>query len=186
MTSILKVDNIKDSANNQAISISSGVATFTNTPVNAGGGKVLQVKNVAKTVVQVCPTDMPYDNTIPQKTEGDEIFSLAFTPTSASSKLHIHIFGMVASSNVAHAILALFQDSTTDAIAAQGGLESNATEPHSMSFVHVMTAGTTSETTFKVRLGTESGDSVLNGQGNGPQRLGGVATSGMIITEIGA
>ena len=33
MTSILKVDNIKDSANNQAISISSGVATFTNTPV---------------------------------------------------------------------------------------------------------------------------------------------------------
>ena len=33
MTSILKVDNIKDSANNQAISISSGVATFANTPV---------------------------------------------------------------------------------------------------------------------------------------------------------
>lgn len=30
MTSILKVDNIKDSADNQAISISNGVATFTN------------------------------------------------------------------------------------------------------------------------------------------------------------
>jgi hypothetical protein len=30
MTSILKVDNIKDSSNNQAISISNGVTTFTN------------------------------------------------------------------------------------------------------------------------------------------------------------
>jgi hypothetical protein len=35
MTSILKVDNIKDSADNQAISISGGVATFNNLPVNA-------------------------------------------------------------------------------------------------------------------------------------------------------
>ncbi len=33
MTSILKVDNIKDSSNNQAISISSGVVTFANNPV---------------------------------------------------------------------------------------------------------------------------------------------------------
>jgi len=33
MTSILKVDNIKDSANNQAISISGGVATFSSIPV---------------------------------------------------------------------------------------------------------------------------------------------------------
>lgn len=32
MTSILKVDNIKDSADNQAISISSGVVTFANNP----------------------------------------------------------------------------------------------------------------------------------------------------------
>ncbi len=35
MTSILKVDNIKDTSDNQAISISSGVATFNNLPVNA-------------------------------------------------------------------------------------------------------------------------------------------------------
>ena len=33
MTSILKVDNIKDSSDNQAISISGGVVTFANTPV---------------------------------------------------------------------------------------------------------------------------------------------------------
>lgn len=33
MTSILKVDNIKDSADNQAISISGGVVTFSNPPV---------------------------------------------------------------------------------------------------------------------------------------------------------
>ena len=33
MTSILKVDNIKDTSDNQAMSISGGVVTFANTPV---------------------------------------------------------------------------------------------------------------------------------------------------------
>jgi hypothetical protein len=36
MTSILKVDNIKDSADNQAISISGGVATFASAMVGSG------------------------------------------------------------------------------------------------------------------------------------------------------
>jgi len=41
--STLKVSNIQDISNNAAMSISGGVVTFPNTPVNAGGGKVLQV-----------------------------------------------------------------------------------------------------------------------------------------------
>lgn len=41
MTSILKVDNIKDSADNQAISISSGVVTFNNPPVGDNNNLVL-------------------------------------------------------------------------------------------------------------------------------------------------
>ena len=177
--------NIGTVGDTDAISIASnGVVTFSQTPVGDNAGTVVQVKNVSKRVVQVVTTTMPYDDTIPQKTEGEEIFSLAITPTSSSNKLHIHIFGMVCATGVTHAILALFQDGTANALAAHGGLESNASEPHSMSFVHVMAAGTTSETTFKVRLGSETGNSVLNGQGNGPQRFGGVATSGMIITEM--
>ena len=44
MTSILKVDNIKDSADNQAISISGGVATFTNPPINVGLGMADQFR----------------------------------------------------------------------------------------------------------------------------------------------
>ena len=44
MTSILKVDNIKDSADNQAISISGGVATFTNPPLNVGLGMADQFR----------------------------------------------------------------------------------------------------------------------------------------------
>jgi hypothetical protein len=40
MTSILKVDNIKDSADNQAISISGGVVTFSNPTVGANQAQV--------------------------------------------------------------------------------------------------------------------------------------------------
>ena len=177
--------NIGSVGDADAISIASnGVVTFSQTPVGDNAGTVVQVKNVEKKVMQVSTTTMPYDNTIPQKTEGAEIFTLAITPTSSSNKLHIHVFGMVAATAVQSVMLALFQDDTANAIAVQGGLESNAGEAHSMSYVHVMAAGTTSETTFKVRMGAHSGNSVLNGLGGGTQRMGGMATSGMIITEI--
>ena len=177
--------NIGSVGDADAISIASnGVVTFSQTPVGDNAGTVVQVKSVEKKVIQVSTTTMPYDDTIPQKTEGAEIFTLAITPTSSSNKLHIHVFGMVAAAAVHSVTLALFQDGTANALAAQGGLESNAGEAHSMSFVHVMAAGTTSETIFKVRVGAHSGNAAINGLGNGTQRLGGAATTGMIISEI--
>ena len=49
-----------------------------------------------------------------------------------------------------------------------------------------MTAGTTSATTFKVRIGGNSSVTVtLNGQ-SGARRLGGVASSSITITEVAA
>ena len=51
-------------------------------------------------------------------------------------------------------------------------------------FSHFMTAGTTSETTFKVRAGfNASGTTTFNGSG-GARRLGGVFASSITITEI--
>jgi hypothetical protein len=65
MTSILKVDNIKDSADNQAISISGGVATFNNLPVNASaaGTAAFAARVAASTWAQIADGSiLPFDN----------------------------------------------------------------------------------------------------------------------------
>ncbi|HXJ72736.1 MAG TPA: hypothetical protein VNM37_07775, partial [Candidatus Dormibacteraeota bacterium] len=71
-------------------------------------------------------TLIPLDDTIPQKTEGDEYMTLAITPKSATSKLVIEIT-LCASQNIAgsnNVIVALFQDAGNDALAAATQLSS--------------------------------------------------------------
>ena len=51
-----------------------------------------------------------------------------------------------------------------------------------MSLTHVMTSGTTSETTFKVRCGATAGTTYFNSRSGG-REYGGVLTSSIVITE---
>ena len=147
-----------------------------------GYQSVVQVVNVTDSAVATGTTVMPSDDTIPQQTEGIEFMTLAITPKSASNKLKIEIvwFGADAATNT-HT-LALFQDSTANALAA---VELNATADWRTvdNFTHYMTAGTVSETTFKVRVGSAaSTTTTFNGQGGG-RKFGGVAASSITITE---
>jgi len=130
-----------------------------------------------------CNTNMPFDNTIPKNTEGDEVMTLAITPKSATNKLKIEVVvqcGIQAATNQSTA--ALFQDATANALAAGMGGNTSGSENSSIHFIHYMDAGTTSETTFKVRLGAGAGGVGFNG-GNA-QLYGGVASSSITITEI--
>ena len=149
------------------------------------GGKVVQVVNVLSGTVATGTTTMPYDDTIPQNSEGTEFLTLAITPTSSSNKLLIEgdaMFGCSAGSvNVS---AGLFQDTTASALAAkgEGSLEANA--PAELSMKHYMVAGTTSATTFKLRIGGASSSTItFNGTG-GVRRLGACTLSSITITEI--
>jgi hypothetical protein len=130
-------------------------------------------------------TTIPLDNTKPQNTEGDQYVTLAITPLNASSTLIIDV-RMLLSNDVAanHTlIVALFQDSTADALAAvsQSCVQSGSA---TVSLRHEMAAGTTSATTFKVRAGCGSaGTTRVNGAG-GNSFFGGVAASSITIMEI--
>ena len=140
---------------------------------------VVQVVNVMKATKVDCDTAMVLDNTIPQKTEGDECMTLAITPTSASNKLKIEVVAniLVATGNRS-AVVALFQDATANALAAVG-YGNFLTNPQPVTFTHYMTAGTTNETTFKVRAGGISTNVDFNGT-----FFGGVSASSITITEI--
>jgi hypothetical protein len=153
----------------------------------AGGGVLVQhVYNIV-TAVATSSTQMPYDDTIPQNTEGIELITQAITPTNASNILIITIVADVRTNNATEiATMALFQDSTAGALSAMlgcyaGGL---ANQGVSRTWIHYMVAGTTSSTTFKFRAGSSGANTLtFNGQ-VGNRRLGGVNGSAMSIMEV--
>tara|TARA_R110000803_G_scaffold53614_1_gene109945 strand:+ start:433 stop:1017 length:585 start_codon:yes stop_codon:yes gene_type:complete len=155
---------------------------------NTSTGKILQVVNFQTSAVATGTTLTPNDDTIPQNTEGTEFMTLAITPTSASSKLKIDVATFICGSDTIRLTTALFQDSTANALAAVMSTPAFANIGGSgpSGFTHYMTAGTTSATTFKVRIGGNSSVTItLNGQ-SGTRRFGGVASSSITITEVAA
>lgn len=150
-------------------------------------GGIVQVVNTQSGAVNTGTTQMPYDDSIPQNTEGDEYMTLAITPKSATNKLLIEVVIVLANSSTgSHDALsaALFQDSTASAIAGISNHLSFVNEPIILNFKHFMTSGTASETTFKVRAGlAAAGTTTFNGQSTA-RRLGGITMSSITITEI--
>jgi len=150
-----------------------------------GGGKVHQIVTAVDSAVATGTTIFPVDDTIPQNTEGDEFMTIAITPSATDSKLVIEIIIYVSSSDSGGAAVGagLFQDSTAGALAA--GLKENngGGERNFICFTHIMTAGTTSSTTFKVRAGyVAPSTTTFNGM-YGTRQFGGVGFSTIVITE---
>ena len=148
-------------------------------------GNVLQVVNVATGAVATGTTIIPGDDTIPQITEGDQYMSLAITPTSATSLIEVAVVVNFSRSAGSQNITALFRDAVPDALAVVS--LGNATDfLNSQSLIFVMTSGTTSEITFRVRLGgAQTGTHTFNGQG-GSRRFGGKSNSSITIKEYAA
>lgn len=149
-----------------------------------GSGVIVQVVNTQTGAVATGSTVIPHDDTIPQNTEGDEYMTLAITPTDAGNKLKIEVIAFISCSGSSAVVaLALFQDSTADALAAIATTLPTATGGQPIQLTHYMTAGTTSATTFKVRIGPNATTITFNGQ-SGSRRFGGVCASSITITEI--
>lgn len=146
-------------------------------------GFVKQVVRSQTGVVATGTTVIPFDNTIPQITEGNEYMTLAVTPTSAASKLKIDVVLQLSNTVANWYIAALFQDATASALAATCTYQATAGGGVEIAFSHSMTAGTTSATTFRVRAGgTFAGTTTFNGNA-GTGLFGGVTASSITITE---
>ena len=149
-------------------------------------GKVLQVVNFQTGVDATGTGVIPYDNTIPQITEGTEYMTLAITPTSATSRLRIDIVAMT-TTNAANVIMqgALFVGTTADALASwQYDRDSvNGQGFGMLSGNHNMVAGVTTELTFRVRIGGDAAATTSFNGYVGLRRHGGVMASSITITE---
>ena len=151
----------------------------------ATAGKIVQVVNVTDSAVATGTTTITRDDSIPQNGEGVEYMTLAITPTNASNKLLIQIAVWYSVTATTPMTAALFQDGTAAALAAVANYGHNATQAQLTNFNHYMTAGTTSATTFKLRIGGQSGTVTFNGA-SGARLYGGVSSSTITITEISA
>jgi hypothetical protein len=130
-------------------------------------------------------TVIPFDNTIPQNTEGDQYMTLSITPTSSSSKLRITACFNGSGNGVNNMTMALFQDSTASALSTTTSKQNAGSFPIQLIMDFVMTAGTTSSTTFKIRVGAGAAVNTttsFNGRA-GARIFGGVYGSFLIIQE---
>lgn len=152
--------------------------------LNTGSGKIAQVVTLATTAVNSGSTTIPADDTPPLSTEGDEYMTLSITPRFATSTLIIDCVIHGASSAARLIIAALFRDSASEAIAATGITTNSTNQTMAFPLRHMVLAGSTSPTTFKVRVGLSSaGTYTFNGAATARQ-FGAITKSSMTITEV--
>jgi hypothetical protein len=180
MASTIKTTNINTPDGSGSITFDRPIITAS----GVGAGKIVQVVNSTTSAVATGTVVHPADDTITQNDEGSEFLTLAITPTHASNKLFIQVLLSIAVTGAFETGISLFQDSTAGALATLSNMRTSNNTQNMINLNHYMAAGTTSETTFKVRAGGNgSGTWTLNGT-SGSRRHGGVAASSITITEI--
>jgi hypothetical protein len=130
--------------------------------LGASPAAFIQLVNSTSTATATGATTTPFDNTIPQITEGTQFLSVSITPTSATNVLVFDIVMVLESStSPAYTTLALFVD-----------------------FKHRMVACSTSAMTFTVRAGTSAAGTLrLNGY-NSNSLYNGVCSSSITVSEV--
>ena len=153
-----------------------------------GGGGIIQI--IHKDYRDFFSTSalIPLDDTIPQNTEGAEVFTQAITPKFNTSKILIKVVLNLSNSNASNLhTAAIFRDSVANSIAAGWAKCVGTNAPSSPMVINFLDSpATTSAVTYKVRIGYSAGSSSVvqvNG-GSGTRYLGGSLASGMTLMEV--
>jgi len=182
LTSLDQDGTLKAGAVDVAAVLADGVVTA---PKLAAGVSVQMVATNSGAVA-TGTTIIPYDDTIPQITEGTEFMTQAITPKSATNRLFIEIEAYLTNTVVTETVGALFQDATANALAAKAVYSSTATGETVLRVTHDMVAGTASATTFRFRAGPSNAATVTFNGRTGSRKFGGITLSTFKITEYKA
>jgi len=129
---------------------------------------------------------IPYDDTIPQSSEGTAIHSLAITPTKAGNviRARVLVWGE-RDAGATQVTLSMFQSgSSASAIAAAATENGSANFPITAALETEFTTINTTPITFTVNLGVNAGTFFLNGVTGPTRRFGGVGKSTFVLEEI--
>ncbi len=147
-------------------------------------GSIVQSVRTDTGTVATGATVVPFDNTIPQNTEGNQYMTQSITPIASPNLLSVTTQGMYSSSaaNTAFA-QSLFRDSVANALSTAMAFQGSGA-PVNILTQYRAQAASTSSTSFKARTGTrDAGTTTFNGTA-GAQLYGGVSNSYIQIDEI--
>ncbi|TXH12697.1 MAG: hypothetical protein E6R03_12465 [Hyphomicrobiaceae bacterium] len=147
------------------------------------GTATCQVVRATSTSYTSCATALPYDDTIPQVSEGTEVFSQSITPKEATSKIEVDVDLMVGAGSSQQTTAALFIDGAANAVQAACVLVSASNVVERIRFSYRYDNASTTAKTFSVRLGTPAGNGFLNGDGSA-RKFGGVSVSSLTLREV--
>ena len=129
---------------------------------------------------------IPFDDTIPQVTEGTPISSaVVYTASSATNILKIDVVAHVSSTSAEQVTVALFSDKAGAGAIAVGGAYCAANTMSNVAFTYREAAGTTDQITFSVRFGGAAGTGYTNSAGSAA-KYGNTCHSSITITEYKA
>jgi hypothetical protein len=126
---------------------------------------------------------VPFDDTIPQNTEGDQYMSQAITPTSAANLLEVSHIGVYTNTATVNVAVSLYQDSGANALASTWFLNNGGGNDQTVPLEWAVQAGTTSSTTLAIRAGGSSGTISFNGTA-GARKYGGALASYLRVREV--
>lgn len=158
------------------ISLGSGLS-FNGTTMNS-----IQTVVTLSTAISSTAVLIPADNTTPQNTEGAQVFSVPFTPKSASSRIFITVTLLLSHGTTgADLAVTLFVDAGANAVStgSQGAL---ASVMNTVTCTYDAPSASTSSRTYAIRYGGGSATTFINRTSLGNQ-YNGTLTSYMIITE---
>tara|TARA_R110000751_G_scaffold242258_2_gene342684 strand:- start:58 stop:570 length:513 start_codon:yes stop_codon:yes gene_type:complete len=170
MASIIKVDTIQDAT-----------GAFEHARL------VQVVTQTYSTQTTTTDTTIPMDTSIPQKTEGVALTSLAITPTNTNNTLIIDwVAPVTTNTSSGRDTYLLFKDDDAGAIQACFGESSSASYCYYEGMRHIVTGSLgTSEITWKIRIGTSAGTMEMNRVSSG-LTFGGIIHCTFTIAEIRA
>jgi len=155
----------------------------------ASSGKLLQFVSSMTTGMHTNLTAIPYDNTIPQISEGTQVLVATMTPTNATSNIRIQgLLNMNESVNSNNDDVAcIWRDTTANAIACFPARHTEATGNASWQMVLDYTVPSTDTTlrNYSIRFGNAgTGDRTLNAGASGAAKFGGKIVSSLFLSEI--
>lgn len=158
------------------LTLSGGALTSSAT---AATGSVINSTYAEYTTWASLTTALPFDDTIPQITEGTQILSASITPSSTSNKVRIRVQAAGGGAAATNLVAAVFRGATANAICSAVSVSAAASFINPIVLEFDDSPATTSATTYTVRVAP----CYLNG--NQTQRyMGGTSRATIVLEEI--
>lgn len=167
-----------------AAKIVDGAVGFAELGATLDGAVVQRVYSEILTNVDIT-TVMPYDDTIPQITEGVEILTAAITPRSATNRIRIRFQAPHSNTAATANGAALFVDATANALAAVAQHLIAAGSSDEMALEYEEVAASITARTYRIRVGPASNTMRLNGTGT-TRIFGGKQRATLVVEELKA